>query len=68
MKDEKTITAEDNVVFCTPPRFITSWKFSQMCRTAGLADKSPSSFADEYGYTAVIAVKVNGKNGYACFS
>ena len=62
------ITENDQIKLCEDAEFITRKEYFAKCRVAGLADRSPSAFADEYGYTAVIAVERNGVSGWACFS
>ena len=67
MIKDTMITADDTITICESAQFISENEYAERCKAAGLEDCSPSAFADEYGYTAVIAVKRNGESGWACF-
>ena len=66
-KGIKTVTAADAIALKHGDAvFITDKKYAEMCREAGVHEMNPVIFADEFSFTAAIAVTVNGKSGWLC--
>lgn len=65
--NHEIITVDDAItVLDTGVAFVTNAQYSQMCKDAEIAEDR-ASFMEEYGYVAVIPVRRNGIEGWACF-
>lgn len=68
MEKIKTVTPEDKVEVSIRETFsfVSEEQFLDMCKQSGTV--TPSEFAEYYGYVYLVPAKVDGVDGWICFS